>query len=285
MRFERAFVRRADDNAETVKNRLMAYYRETAPLIGYYFAKGKLRTVDGMAAIVRGFAAGRRHFGGSLRRLKKAVIRRLTAGYGSVTTLHFLTHLRGISARGQTGWKWCVFGVGSRQEDGAAGLPSGGNQDLRRDVWPVSQASTFRRRSASSSRFNIFTASARSSPRISARRSNIPAERRVNQLTDAEILQIRETIDRDYLVEGDLRRDVITNIKRLMDLGCYRGLRHRKGLPVRGQRTHTNARTRKGPAKAIAGKKKARLNILRGRPASRFRSHMHGPARARSWES
>ena len=85
----------------------------------------------------------------------------------------------------------------------------------------------------------------------------IPAERRVNQLTDAEVLQIHETIDRDYLVEGDLRREVITNIKRLMDLGCYRGLRHRKGLPVRGQRTHTNARTRKGPAKPIAGKKKA----------------------------
>ena len=85
----------------------------------------------------------------------------------------------------------------------------------------------------------------------------LPAERRVSQLTDAEVLQIRETIDRDYLVEGDLRREVITNIKRLMDLGCYRGLRHRKGLPVRGQRTHTNARTRKGPAKAIAGKKKA----------------------------
>jgi len=85
----------------------------------------------------------------------------------------------------------------------------------------------------------------------------IPAERRVQQLTDAEVLQIRETIDRDYLVEGDLRREVITNIKRLMDLGCYRGLRHRKGLPVHGQRTHTNARTRKGPAKPIAGKKKA----------------------------
>jgi small subunit ribosomal protein S13 len=85
----------------------------------------------------------------------------------------------------------------------------------------------------------------------------IPGERRVSQLTDAEVLQIRETIDRDYLVEGDLRREVITNIKRLMDLASYRGLRHRKGLPVRGQRTHTNARTRKGPAKAIAGKKKA----------------------------
>lgn len=86
---------------------------------------------------------------------------------------------------------------------------------------------------------------------------NIPAERRVNQLTDAEVLQIRETIDRDFLVEGDLRREVAMNIKRLMDLGCYRGLRHRKGLPVRGQRTHTNARTRKGPAKPIAGKKKS----------------------------
>jgi small subunit ribosomal protein S13 len=85
----------------------------------------------------------------------------------------------------------------------------------------------------------------------------IPADRRVNQLTDAEVLQIREAIDRDYVVEGDLRREVGMNIKRLMDLGCYRGLRHRKGLPVRGQRTHTNARTRKGPAKPIAGKKKA----------------------------
>jgi small subunit ribosomal protein S13 len=85
---------------------------------------------------------------------------------------------------------------------------------------------------------------------------NIPAERRVNQLTDAEILAIRETIDRDYQVEGDLRREVSMNIKRLMDLGCYRGLRHRKQLPVRGQRTHTNARTRKGKAKPIAGKKK-----------------------------
>jgi small subunit ribosomal protein S13 len=85
---------------------------------------------------------------------------------------------------------------------------------------------------------------------------NIPAERRVNELSDAEVIQIREVIDRDYMVEGDLRREVAMNIKRLMDLGCYRGLRHRRGLPVHGQRTHTNARTRKGPAKAIAGKKK-----------------------------
>ena len=88
-------------------------------------------------------------------------------------------------------------------------------------------------------------------------KASLPAERRVSQLTDAEVLQIREMIDRDYMVEGDLRRETAMNIKRLMDLGCYRGLRHRKGLPVRGQRTHTNARTRKGPAKAIAGKKKA----------------------------
>jgi small subunit ribosomal protein S13 len=80
--------------------------------------------------------------------------------------------------------------------------------------------------------------------------------RRVQDLTDAEVLQIRETIDADYSVEGDLRRDTAINIKRLMDLACYRGLRHRKGLPVRGQRTHTNARTRKGKAKPIAGKKK-----------------------------
>jgi len=80
--------------------------------------------------------------------------------------------------------------------------------------------------------------------------------RRVNDLTDAEILQVRETIDADHMVEGDLRRERMMNIKRLMDLGCYRGLRHRRDLPVRGQRTHTNARTRKGPAKAIAGKKK-----------------------------
>jgi small subunit ribosomal protein S13 len=86
---------------------------------------------------------------------------------------------------------------------------------------------------------------------------NIDETRRVNQLTDDEVLKIRETIDRDYTVEGDLRREVSINIKRLNDLGCYRGLRHRKGLPVRGQRTHTNARTRKGKAVAIAGKKKA----------------------------
>jgi len=85
---------------------------------------------------------------------------------------------------------------------------------------------------------------------------SIPDERRVNQLSDEEILRIRELIDREYRVEGDLRREVAMNIKRLMDLGCYRGLRHRRGLPVRGQRTHTNARTRKGKAVAIAGKKK-----------------------------
>lgn len=86
---------------------------------------------------------------------------------------------------------------------------------------------------------------------------NIPSERRVQDLTDHETIQIREIIDHDYIVEGDLRREVAMNIKRLLDLGCYRGLRHRKGMPVRGQRTHTNARTRKGKARPIAGKKKA----------------------------
>ena len=85
---------------------------------------------------------------------------------------------------------------------------------------------------------------------------SIPAERRVNQLTDDEVMRIRELIDREYRVEGDLRREQAMNNKRLMDMACYRGLRHRKGLPVRGQRTHTNARTRKGKAVAIAGKKK-----------------------------
>ena len=84
----------------------------------------------------------------------------------------------------------------------------------------------------------------------------IPLERRVNQLADADVMRIREVIDKDYWVEGDLRRDVAMNIKRLMDMGCYRGLRHRRGLLVRGQRTHTNARTRKGPARPIAGRKK-----------------------------
>ena len=84
----------------------------------------------------------------------------------------------------------------------------------------------------------------------------LPPERRVHELTDDEVARIRDEIDNGYQVEGDLRREVSMNIKRLMDLGCYRGLRHRRGLPVRGQRTHTNARTRKGPAKAIAGKKK-----------------------------
>jgi small subunit ribosomal protein S13 len=85
---------------------------------------------------------------------------------------------------------------------------------------------------------------------------DIPAERRVSDLMEDELTRIREMIDGDVVVEGDLRRKTAMDIKRLMDLGCYKGLRHRKSLPVRGQRTHTNARTRKGPAKPIAGKKK-----------------------------
>ena len=96
----------------------------------------------------------------------------------------------------------------------------------------------------------------RTKARQIAARLNIPAERRVQDLTDQEVLHLREAIDADHMVEGDLRRETAMNIKRLMDLACYRGLRHRRGLPVRGQRTHTNARTRKGKAKPIAGKKK-----------------------------
>ena len=87
-------------------------------------------------------------------------------------------------------------------------------------------------------------------------KTGIPDDRRVSQLTDDEVMRVRELIDADYQVEGELSREVAMNIKRLMDLGCYRGLRHRRGLPVHGQRTHTNARTRKGPSKSIAGKKK-----------------------------
>lgn len=87
-------------------------------------------------------------------------------------------------------------------------------------------------------------------------KADITRERRVHDLSDQEVLRLREIIDADYQVEGDLRREVSINVKRLMDLGCYRGLRHRRKLPVRGQRTHTNARTRKGKAVAIAGKKK-----------------------------
>ena len=89
------------------------------------------------------------------------------------------------------------------------------------------------------------------------KKAKLEAEKRVHQLTESEVIQVREIIDRDYMVEGDLRREVSMNIKRLVDLGCYRGLRHRKKLPVRGQRSHTNARTRKGKAKPIAGKKLA----------------------------
>ena len=88
-------------------------------------------------------------------------------------------------------------------------------------------------------------------------KANVSEMSRVNQLAEGEVTRLREIIDGEYRVEGDLRRDVAMNIKRLMDLGCYRGLRHRRGLPVRGQRTHTNARMRKGRARPVAGKKKA----------------------------
>ena len=87
-------------------------------------------------------------------------------------------------------------------------------------------------------------------------KAGVTPDRRVNDLADAEVIRVRELIDQGYVVEGDLRRTVAMNVKRLMDMGCYRGLRHRRGLPVRGQNTHNNARTRKGPSRPIAGKKK-----------------------------
>jgi len=96
----------------------------------------------------------------------------------------------------------------------------------------------------------------RSSSQEILTKAGVDMNTRTDDLTEAEIAQIRETIDREFKVEGDLRRDISMNIKRLMDLGCYRGLRHRRGLPVRGQKTKTNARTRKGPRKTVAGKKK-----------------------------
>jgi len=96
----------------------------------------------------------------------------------------------------------------------------------------------------------------RSSAVAICEKAEIPGESKSDDLADAELVRVREIIEREYKVEGDLRREVSQNIKMLMDIGCYRGLRHRRGLPVRGQRTHTNARTRKGPAKTIAGKKK-----------------------------
>ena len=96
----------------------------------------------------------------------------------------------------------------------------------------------------------------RSVAREICEKAEIDLSMKTDALADSEVVRLREIIERDYKIEGDLRREVSQNIKMLMDIGCYRGLRHRRGLPVRGQRTHTNARTRKGPAKTIAGKKK-----------------------------
>ncbi len=96
----------------------------------------------------------------------------------------------------------------------------------------------------------------RSSAREICQKAEVDGAAKTEVLADGEVVRLREIIERDYKVEGDQRREVSQNIKMLMDIGCYRGLRHRRGLPVRGQRTHTNARTRKGPAKTVAGKKK-----------------------------
>jgi len=99
----------------------------------------------------------------------------------------------------------------------------------------------------------------RTSARQICEKARVPGDAKADSLADAEVVRIREVIEREYKVEGDLRRETSQNIKMLMDIGCYRGFRHRRGLPVRGQRTHTNARTRKGPKKTVAGKKQATL--------------------------
>ncbi len=97
----------------------------------------------------------------------------------------------------------------------------------------------------------------RTSARRICNKAGVDVSMKIEHLSDADLIQLREVIEREYRVEGDLRREVAQNVKMLMDIGCYRGLRHRRGLPVRGQRTHTNARTRKGPRKTVAGKKRA----------------------------
>ena len=136
--------------------------------------------------------------------------------------------------------------------------PATSSGRARRRRWPVSPASTSPARSGSRSRSPTSSASAAPPRRRSATPTGIDPNTRVRDLTDEEVARLRNWIDANLKVEGDLRRDIQQDIKRKMEIGCYQGIRHRRGLPVRGQRTHTNARTRKGPKKTVAGKKKVR---------------------------
>ena len=252
------FVRRADDNAEAVRVRLMAYYRQTAPLIGYYHAKGKLRTVNGLdpietiaaeiktllgLVIVRGSALDLPRRVPILRALSERESRSLQFHLGDAGCWAQGHGYRSLPRASAGCGFWKGLGAGPGRTNGARTLARIAGVNIPTNK-RVAIALTY------------IHGIGRTKAKELTEALEIDESRRVNDLTDAEVLRIREYIDANLSVEGDLRRETQMNIKRLMDLGCYRGLRHRRGLPVRGQRTHTNARTRKGPAKAIAGKKK-----------------------------
>ncbi len=231
----REFVHRPDDRPEAVAARFEVYRRQTEPILPYYRAREH-------------FARRRRH--GRDRRCDPPdrsdprprpaapLTPAPTGGHNAATPIDVrpdFAMMRAL-AKGGTHPYFVFF------------------EEKRR--WRASLASIFQTRSECRSDSTYIHGIGRTTATQICSRIGIPSERRVHELTDDEVLRVRELIDREFTVEGDLRRLVAMNIKRLMDLGCYRGLRHRKGLPVRGQRTHTNARTRKGPARPIAGKKK-----------------------------
>ena len=242
----------------------MAYYRQTAPLIGYYHAKGKLRA--GRRARRRSTRSPARDQGALLGPVDNSTLvsAPLTCDGERFHIVRALSQRRVVPSTFHLGDAGCWA-----QGHGYRSLPKA---SAGCDFWTgVSGRAPEDERSKTLARIagvNIPTNKrveialtyihgiGRTKAQEMTEALGIAENRRVNELTDAEVLKIREYIDANLTVEGDLRRETQMNIKRLMDLGCYRGLRHRRGLPVRGQRTHTNARTRKGPAKAIAGKKK-----------------------------
>ncbi len=264
------FTRRADDNAESLKARLMEYYKKTSPLIGYYYAKGKLQPGRRHGRDRRG---GRDRLGGAgrTRHRPDACLDRAAAQVPSraLTTAGLNSPRKATHpARESVCAGVAPRRAGSSRQPGPGGKSASGSCCEKRfrhygtatkgnATWHVLPASTFPTPSASPSPSPISTASARRSPKSICAAVGIdtspPGQRPV---ATPNCWRSASTSTPTCTVEGDLRREVQMNIKRLMDLGCYRGLRHRRGLPVRGQRTHTNARTRKGPAKPIAGKKK-----------------------------
>ena len=255
------FARRADDNRETVAARLEAYHRQTAPLLPYYAAQ-RAGSIPSMAWPISTRYAARswRHWRLPVENpgpadhenlIALTVDSRVAEVYSAPPTLP--PQRCASSAPTGASRRWAMAGCRGASAPRARYGPLGalGESGVARIAGvniPTNKRVTISLR-------YIYGIGPTKAQEICSKLS-IPDERRVNQLSDEEVLQIRELIDREYRVEGDLRREVAMNIKRLMDLGCYRGLRHRRGLPVRGQRTHTNARTRKGKAVPIAGKKK-----------------------------